>query len=249
MDGRTGSYDTSVARGDARDSDARQPHGFGLLFVSLFAAFWVMGVVPEGEWKRALVTVMLGVTLLLAFRVAGMPPHRLRVAAGAVGACAFAAAVAAVAGSGDASDFAVAAASAVLVVLAPPAVVIGIARAFRRRREVTVGEVLGALSLYLLAGMFFAFLYSAASHVGSGGFFANGVDATASRCLYYSFTTLTTVGYGDLSARTDFGHTLSATEALLGQIYLVTVVAVIVSNLRPRCDDGDGVRRAFERAK
>jgi hypothetical protein len=40
--------------------------------------------------------------------------------------------------------------------------------------------------------------------------------------------------YGDLSARTDLGHTLSATEALIGQIYLVTVVAVIVSNLRPR---------------
>ena len=240
MDGRAGSYDTDVARGDVSDSDARQPQRFGLLFVSLFATFWVMGVIPEGEWKRALVAVMLGGTLLLAFSVAEMPSHRLRVAAVIVGGWVATAAVAALAGGGDAVDFAVAVASAVLVVFAPPAVVVGIVRAFRRRRAVTIGEVLGALSLYLLAGMLFAFLYSAASHVGSGGFFANGVDATASRCLYYSFTTLTTVGYGDLSARTDFGHTLSATEALLGQIYLVTVVAVIVSNLRPRRDDGVG---------
>jgi hypothetical protein len=44
---------------------------------------------------------------------------------------------------------------------------------------------------------------------------------------------MTTVGYGDLTARTDFGHALSTTEALIGQIYLVTIVALIVSNLRP----------------
>jgi Ion channel len=205
----------------AKDISARQPQGFGLLFVSLFATFWVMGVGPDEEWNRALVTAMLGGTLLLAFWVAEMR-------AWVVAAC-----VAAVAGSGDAIDLATAVASAVLVVLAPPAVVIGLARAFRKRRVVTRGEVLGALSLYLLAGMLFAFVYSAASHAGSGAFFADGVEATASRCLYYSFTTLTTVGYGDLTARTDFGHTLSATEALVGQIYLVTVVAVIVSNLRP----------------
>ena len=52
-----------------------------------------------------------------------------------------------------------------------------------------------------------------------------------SQCLYFSFTTLTTVGYGDLTARTDLGHTLAVFEALIGQIYLVTVVSLIVSNL------------------
>jgi Ion channel len=63
------------------------------------------------------------------------------------------------------------------------------------------------------------------------GFFANGASATVSRCLYYSFTTLTTVGYGDLTAATNLGHTLSVTEALMGQIYLVTIVSLIVGNL------------------
>jgi hypothetical protein len=55
-----------------------------------------------------------------------------------------------------------------------------------------------------------------------------------SECLYFSFTTLTTVGYGDLTARTDLGHTLAVFEALIGQIYLVTVVSLIVGNLRRR---------------
>ena len=53
-----------------------------------------------------------------------------------------------------------------------------------------------------------------------------------SNCLYFSFTTLTTVGYGDFVARTDLGHTLCVFEMLIGQIYLVTVVSLIVSNLR-----------------
>jgi len=62
-------------------------------------------------------------------------------------------------------------------------------------------------------------------------FFANGNSATTSHCLYFSFTTLTTVGYGDFVARTDTGHTLAIFEALIGQIYLVTIVSLIVSNL------------------
>jgi len=67
--------------------------------------------------------------------------------------------------------------------------------------------------------------------VGGDPFFANGDTATTSRCLYFSFTTLTTVGYGDFVARSNLGHTLAVFEALLGQIYLVTVVSVLVSNL------------------
>jgi hypothetical protein len=52
------------------------------------------------------------------------------------------------------------------------------------------------------------------------------------RSTYYSFVTLTTVGYGDMATATDLGHTLSVFEALLGQIYLVTVVSLIVTNIR-----------------
>ncbi len=49
--------------------------------------------------------------------------------------------------------------------------------------------------------------------------------------MYFSFVTLTTVGYGDYTAKTNVGHTLSITEALLGQLYLVTVVALLVSKI------------------
>jgi Ion channel len=86
------------------------------------------------------------------------------------------------------------------------------------------------LCIYILAGMFFAFVYGTMDRVGHA-FFTQGVQASVAHCLYFSFTTLTTVGYGDLTAATNLGHTLSVSEALIGQIYLVTIVSVIVANL------------------
>jgi hypothetical protein len=58
---------------------------------------------------------------------------------------------------------------------------------------------------------------------------------------YYSFVTLTTVGYGDIIASVPFGRMLSVCEALIGQLYLVTVLAVLVANIgrsrRTQSDD------------
>jgi hypothetical protein len=121
-----------------------------------------------------------------------------------------------------------------LVVLAPPAVVVGVWRNLRATGAVTLTVVSGVLCLYLLLGLLFAFIYIAVENLGGAPFFSNGDAATSARSLYFSFVTITTVGYGDFSARTNFGHTLSVTEALLGQIYLVTVVAAIVGRVVPR---------------
>ena len=94
--------------------------------------------------------------------------------------------------------------------------------------------VAGVLCLYLLVGLFFAFTYTAVQNLGGAPFFANGAAAASSRSLYFSFVTMTTVGYGDYTARTNLGHTMSVTEALLGQICMVTVVAAMVSRMVPR---------------
>ena len=58
--------------------------------------------------------------------------------------------------------------------------------------------------------------------------------ASQRNLLYFSFVTITTVGYGDFTAATDLGRSLAITEALIGQIYLVTVVAAIVGGLGAR---------------
>ena len=83
--------------------------------------------------------------------------------------------------------------------------------------------------------MFFSFVYAAVNTIGDESFFAEVAEPEFARdFLYYSFTTLTTTGFGDFTAASELGRTLSVVEALTGQIYLVTVVALIVSNLRPR---------------
>jgi hypothetical protein len=49
--------------------------------------------------------------------------------------------------------------------------------------------------------------------------------------LYFSYVSLTTVAYGDLTAATDVGRVLAVSEALIGRLYLVTVVALLVGNI------------------
>ena len=92
------------------------------------------------------------------------------------------------------------------MVLAPPAIVVGVVRTLRGRGRVTVEAVFGALCFYLLLGMFFAFIYGTIGRLGHG-FFAQDVQSTVARRRNFSFTTLTTTGYGDLTAATSFGHT------------------------------------------
>ena len=121
---------------------------------------------------------------------------------------------------------------------------------------VSVDTVAGAAAIYLLFGLVFAILFafvgdilisfdpSVIARVGAHStaaqaFFMSSRLPLPSDFLYYSFVTLTTVGYGDLTAATQFGRMLSVSEALVGQLYLVTVLAILVSNLRPRAQTAD----------
>ncbi len=117
------------------------------------------------------------------------------------------------------------------VSLAPASIVVGVVRQARRARMITLRTMFGVLCVYLLLGSAFAYAYGIDSAIGDGSFFAEIHGGNLSDFLYFSFTTMTTTGFGDLTAAHDFGRSLAITEALIGQIYLVTLVALIVSNL------------------
>ena len=203
-------------------------HRYGLLLITLFLSLGVQGIAPHGAFQQLVVTALAGAGAALAVRAAGFPRRVVRLAAVlALLVLALSVVRATVGGIGEGAALLM---NAALALLGPPAVALGIVRELRSTGQVRLTAVMGVLSLYLLIGMFFAFTYAALDDL-AGPFFTNHENATTSDCLYFSFTTLTTVGYGDFVARTDLGHTLAVIEALIGQIYLVTVVSLIVSNL------------------
>lgn len=209
-----------------------RPGSSGLLLCTVAASVAVQGALPPGRFQQVLVSVLLAANLILAMLVGRVTPRRLRLAAllALAGvAVNLLRALADVVGEGEVRGM-----NALVVLFCPPAVAIGVVRALRETRAVRIEAVTGVLSLYMLLGLLFAFVFGAVDHLGGAPFFADDTPATVASCVYYSFVTLATVGYGDIVARTDLGHTLSIFEALIGQIYLVTVVSLIVSNLGRR---------------
>ena len=206
-----------------------QSERFGIVLLSIVLAILMTAAAGDTTWGGVVSVALLGATLLLALRATDVHRRVRLLARIVVGAAVLAAAASALFDVGL-SDWAVPTIGALLAVVAPAA----IARTLIRQKDVTYQTVLGALCLYLLAGMFFALLYGAVAEVTGGPFFAQGGDGGTLDKLYFSFVTLATVGYGDLTAATDIGRMLAVTEALIGQLYLVSVVAFLISNLGAR---------------
>ena len=102
------------------------------------------------------------------------------------------------------------------------------------RRGVDQETMLGAISAYLLFGMFFAFFYMEISVVNDGAFFAGQATTSMQQVLFFSFTTLTTTGYGNLVPAANPGQTLAVSEMILGQLFLITAMGKIVTEWRPK---------------
>jgi hypothetical protein len=111
-----------------------------------------------------------------------------------------------------------------------------IVRRVLARPTVTVQSIYGALSAYLIIGLMFAAFYAAIWRLGGGVFFAGqqtaGHQTNTQTLQYFSFTTLTTLGYGDFTASGNGGRAIAVMEALTGQVFLATLVARLVSAFR-----------------
>jgi hypothetical protein len=204
---------------------------FGLVLGLILLAISFSMAAPEGDGAR-FVAVTLQALVLVAASIASRV-HRgiilLCVVAAVVG---IAGAAAAIFGSGQLGDSSAVIIALLYVAVTPPAIATGVIKQFRQEDGVTLETMFGVLCLYLLIGLMFGVAYATVSELSTADFFTTG-HAQRDDFLYFSYSTLSTVGYGDLTAATNLGRSLAMTEALLGQLYLVTVVAVIVSNLRP----------------
>jgi hypothetical protein len=204
---------------------------FGLVLGLIIGALFFVMAAPQGDGAR-FVSVTLQAAVLVAAVVASRAHPwviRLSVIGAIVGVAGSAAALF---GTGQFGNSSAGIVALLYVLLTPPALINGLVKQFREAGEVTLQTMFGVLCLYLLVGLLFAVAYAVIQDVGSTDFFTTK-HAGRDDFLYFSYSTLTTTGYGDLVAATNLGRSLAITEALVGQFYLVTVVALIVSHLRP----------------
>jgi prepilin signal peptidase PulO-like enzyme (type II secretory pathway) len=207
---------------------------YGLVFLLALVAVVFFIVAPDGAASR-----VLGLALTLAMLLAVIVTGRGNVVVRGWGALA---AVLLAVGGGVAiavdemPTWVGSAVGVVLVSVTIAEVIAGLGRLLRDR-GVTLQAVAGALALYLMFGLLFAQLVSVGAHVGDNDFFTQGTDGTQSEHVYFAFTTMTTTGYGDFTPATAFGRAIAVVAMLVGQIYLVTVIAMLVGNLRRRRDD------------
>jgi hypothetical protein len=204
---------------------------YGAVLVLTVAVAVFALVAPEGSTVRTLELFATGATLVVAVLTSRAPRATRRTAGAAVAVAVLGAGIAAAVGSPHAAlTFG---GCALLLAVTAGVILAGLVRLVIER-GVILQAVFGALAVYVLVGLTFGFVIGAVASGSSTDYFAQGTDASQSTRVYFSFTTLTTTGYGDYTAATRGGHALAVLEMLLGQLYLVTVISILVGNLRRR---------------
>jgi Ion channel len=205
----------------------RATHSYRVVLLLVAVIFVFASVAGDAAWTGSVLLLLAAVTLATAIWTSGLGNlHSRAVIAVLAGAAALAVATlfwnhATMAGI-------VGLLTALLFLGTIVAIAIGVVD----QNEINAQSVTGAICIYLLFGILFVFVYGAIAALGSGDFFAQGTDGTRALRLYFSFVTLATLGYGDYTPSGDLGHSLAVVEALTGQLYLVTVLALLVSRLR-----------------
>jgi len=192
---------------------------FGLLLVDVC----VVGLAGAGRWATFAYTPLVAATLLLALHTSEARRGTMRVACAAAVTATLAAAAVAVTGSSRAVGYVYFMLFALLLI-SP----LAIGRRIMMSRKVTVRLLAAAICVYLMIGLLFTFVYLGVNGVHPN-FFAQGQQRDPSIYLYFSFITMTTVGYGDFTPGAAVPRVLAVLEAMLGQVFLVTAVARLVS--------------------
>jgi hypothetical protein len=211
---------------------------FGLVLVLVLATYVLTSLLANRGWPAVVLTMATSVTSVVALTSSHANPRLVRSAIGLSGLTVVLAAIAAISGDRIWLNLA----SVVQITL------LTIAMAAVLRRVVTTAEVgsrtiLGAISVYTVLGILFTFAYGTVERIQGSPFFEGVPHPSGSDFIFFSYTTLTTTGYGDLVPGGQPGRMLAGLEMMIGQIFLVTLVAGLVSLWRP----GEALRRRQEK--
>ena len=203
---------------------------YGLVLLLILVTFAVMMTLPPEGWGgRVAAVAVAGLTAVIALTSSDVRAARVRLAV----------VIAVVAVAGALIGKAVSSIELVGVAFGADAILLAIAALTILRRvilgvsEVEFRTILGAISVFTLLGLLFAFLFVAFANASHTEFFTGVPGPRSSDYLFFSYTTLTTTGYGNLVPAGTVGQSFAVLEMLLGQVFLVTLVAGLVSLWRP----------------
>jgi ion channel len=211
------------------DEAGRWDDRYGVLFLLIMTCMLLTAA--NTDWLKLVAVVILGGTVLFALLASRAGRHAWRLALLLIPV---AVVIGIVGRLDDGRGYQLTA--AIVSLILPLVAIIALGRRVVVEQTVSGKTILGLLSIYLLIGMFFAALYATIGLAANEPFFAQTKTPEPVDFTYFSYITIATVGYGDLTPANPLPRMLAAIEGLTGQLYLVTVVAVAVSRVRTRRD-------------
>ncbi len=229
----------AVRGGDARRGGGGGQHGrepkhryFVVLALILVASIFLIAA-PTADWSRATAITIEGAALVVTVATSSQRERVRRQRALIVGLGVLATVL--LIAVGVVPGWLIALIALGVTASVPIALVRGLVRLLREQ-GVTLAAVAGSLAIYLSIGLIFAWVVGFVAAVGGTGthFFAQNTNGTLGDKVYYSFTVLTTTGFGDFTPATPAGHAIAVIEMLTGQLYLVTVIGLLIGNFTAR---------------
>jgi ion channel len=207
----------------------RMNEAFGLVLLLVVATYVITSLTRYQGWSAVAIAAVGCASAAVAFGSSGVGVGAVRIAT----VVAILSTALAVAGAVHDDDFLLAASALIemLLLVAASGVVL---RAVLTESAVNFRTILGAISVYMIFGLLFTSLYVTIDRLQSGPFFIEEAGGRVGDYVFFSFTTLTTTGYGNLVPADQPGKMFAGLEMLLGQIFLVTLIAGLVSLWRPR---------------
>jgi hypothetical protein len=206
----------------------RVANAFGLVLLLVLATYVLGSLTPFHGFTGALTTTVACLAAVVGLAGATVRPPVFRVALILAMVAVFLAVL-----SWIADDLHLLGASSFILMVLLLLAVAAILRAVLAETKVGFRTILGAISVYMILGLLFTFLYAGIDRIQGSPFFGTSVSMKGADYLFFSITTLTTTGYGDLVPAGQPGRMFAGLEMLTGQIFLVTLVAGLVSLWRP----------------
>lgn len=211
---------------------------FGLVLILVLTTYVLASLLSNKGWAAVLLTIATSATSIVALTSSHAQPRFVRRAA----LVAVLAILLAMASATFGGRLCLNIASFLEIALLAVAMAAVLQRVLTSD-SVSSRTILGAISVYTTLGILFTWTYGLIDRIEGGGFFGQAGQEKGSDFLFFSYTTLTTTGYGDLVPAGQVGRMVSGIEMMLGQVFLVTLVAGLVSLWRP----GEGLLRRRER--